>query len=108
MADRPETALDLLWRVVRDVRWRGIFPQHSGGLVSDVFGVYVGFRVYGIEKHSPGQLVVQVAESNVEEFLSAFPSAELIPPHRKSKYPDPLREFKLPIPERGRKDPRGE
>lgn len=95
MSDRPVTAEDLVWRVVRDARWRGV-GYVSSGFVADVFACYVGFRIYYCAKLNHRYLRIQVEQENEHAFRNAFPEAERDPNYGTSHG---LIMLRLPLPE---------
>jgi hypothetical protein len=97
MAKRPTTAEELIWKVVRDSRWRGAI---SPPLVNDVLTVYTQVPVLFVEKLGSASLRVQIDERDLDAFRDAFPEAE-----RDVRYAAQAGTvmLRLPIPERERR-----
>lgn len=91
VSDYPATAIELLWRVVAQARWR----HPTSGFVADVFSCYLGWQVLGVRK-AANYLYVQVESDQVDEFRHAL-GGEVDKTQR--TWQDRSTVIKVPIPE---------
>jgi hypothetical protein len=69
----PATALDLIWRIVRQARWN----HPTSGFVADVLSCYFDRTVYYVAKVGEDALRVRIEEDMLDDFRRAFPEATL-------------------------------